>query len=90
MTGRVTFDENGDRVPFFIIDNIQNGKFIAIQHFDPNSNITSHLNSTFIFPGGTTVPPRDTPPCGFYGELCPKGETNLHFFLVIVNVTSFL
>ena len=80
ITGRVTFDENGDRVPVFIIDNIQNNKFVAMKYFDADANSTSDLNGTFTFPGGATVPPRDIPLCGFNGELCPKGNTILRLF----------
>ena len=74
MTGRVTFDENGDRVPVFIVDNIKNGEFVAMQYFDPEANTTSRLNGTFTFLGGTSIPPRDIPVCGFDGQLCPKGK----------------
>ena len=33
-------------------------------------------NVTIHWPGGRTGPPRDSPECGFHGELCiePKGE----------------
>ena len=74
ITGRVTFDGNGDRVPLFIVDNVQNSKFIAMQYLEPDANSTFISNGKFLFPGGTTVPPRDIPVCGFSGELCPKGS----------------
>ena len=74
ITGRVTFDENGDRVPLFIVDNVQNGKFIAMQHFDPIANSTLRLNGRFLFPGGSAIPPRDVPVCGFDGNFCPKSK----------------
>lgn len=34
------------------------------------------LNVTIKWPGGRTGPPRDSPECGFHGELCikPMGE----------------
>ena len=35
-------------------------------------------NITIKWPGGRTGPPRDSPECGFHGELCikPTGEGN--------------
>lgn len=79
ITGRVTFDENGDRVPLFIVDNVQNGKFIAMQHFDPIANSTLRLNGRFLFPGGSAIPPRDVPVCGFDGNFCPKTSTSVPY-----------
>ena len=39
-------------------------------------------NVTIHWPGGRTGPPRDSPECGFRGELCiepPKGEGDNFF-----------
>ena len=38
-------------------------------------------NVTIHWPGGRNGPPRDSPECGFHGELCiePKGEGKILF-----------
>eukprot|EP00795_Rhopilema_esculentum_P006238 gene6238-11649_t len=74
ITGRVRLDENGDRVPIFIVDNVQNGAFIAMKEFDPELNLTNVLRLDYVFPGGTKVPPRAIPVCGFDGKLCVPGK----------------
>ena len=73
-------DENGDRVPVFIVDNVQNGAFIAMKEFDPELNSTNVLRLDYVFPGGTKIPPRAIPVCGFDGKLCVPGEFEFLLF----------
>lgn len=42
-------------------------------------------NVTIHWPGGRTGPPRDSPECGFHGELCiePKGEGEMLLFFFV-------
>ena len=73
LTGNVNLDQNGDRIPIFIIDNVQKGRRVAMQHFDPVLNTTTIQSLKYIFAGGVTTPPRAIPVCGFYGNLCITG-----------------
>lgn len=43
-------------------------------------------NVTIHWPGGRTGPPRDSPECGFHGELCiePKGEGKIGCSVFVV------
>lgn len=82
MSGDVSINAQGNRVPVFVFSNRQNGiavPIVEIEETNPgNQNITS-FNVTTIWPGGTTVVPRDAPVCGFRGEECvssPEGMNN--------------
>ena len=79
ITGTVSLDQNGDRIPIFIVDNVQNTKFIAMSQFDPATNTTTILNVNFKFPGGSSSAPLAIPACGFDGKHCIKREK----FLVV-------
>eukprot|EP00794_Sanderia_malayensis_P009713 gene9713-10700_t len=72
LTGKVSLDKNGDRIPIFIIDNVQDAKFKTMQYFDAIRANTTVLDTNFLFPGGSSAAPLAIPICGFDGKLCVK------------------
>lgn len=65
---------NGNRVPNFVLGNIQNGQYKYL--FNKSREITKKLLldvlQFVIWPGGSKNLPQSTPKCGFNGELCKK------------------
>ena len=71
MSGPVAIDFSGNRVPIFVFNNRQNGKYVAALEIDLTGTYGLKVNNeTAIWPGGTTIVPKDKPKCGFDGKLC--------------------
>ena len=72
-TGPVNLDEQGDRIPMFVISNVVNAELVIRTVYDPLDPRPLPDNVTFIFPGNTTNIPPDVPKCGFLNEHCITG-----------------
>lgn len=76
FTGPVHIDKNGDRIPLFNIDNVNNGKLVTVATYNPlnNKSIEMIPNEVIVFPGNTTDVPKDVPYCGFDHSKCLSGQ----------------
>ncbi|XP_067106425.1 atrial natriuretic peptide receptor 1 [Osmerus mordax] len=73
IQGDVTMDASGDRESAYMVKHIQgeDGEFKVIaNYFGANKTYESVDGVKILWPGGRKMPPRDTPPCGYNGELC--------------------
>lgn len=88
-------DNNGDRDPDYVIQTLIDDRFEDIAYYTRyNDNFTIREGVTIIWPGGVTTPPKDSPECGWEGELCynDSGKMILVVFVKknIINFVFFL
>ena len=71
MSGSVAIDRSGNRVPVFVFNNRQDGQYEAAFEVDLTADDRLMVNNaTVVWPGGSTIVPKDRPRCGFDGNLC--------------------
>ena len=66
-------DNNGNRVPFFVFENIQNSTAKVLLELNSSGTVVKKSNVIAVWPGGQTKVPDDEPECVFNAETC-KGR----------------
>ena len=67
----VRTDSNGDRDPDYAVQTMWGGKFTDFAEYIYNRRqMIRKAGVVVLFPGGSTQPPADHPPCGWENELC--------------------
>lgn len=86
FTGPVHIDKNGDRIPLFNIDNVNNGKLVTVATYNPlnNKSIEMIPNEVIVFPGNTTYVPKDVPYCGFDHSKCLSDDDEFNYIPVAI------
>ncbi|XP_017765073.1 PREDICTED: atrial natriuretic peptide receptor 1-like isoform X2 [Eufriesea mexicana] len=87
ITGDVNIDENGDRIAdYSLLDmNPKTSKFEIVAHYyGANKTLRYVPGKRIHWSGGRSVPPPDTPTCGFDGSLCPDNSLPGHAILSMV------
>ena len=74
MSGKVMIDNNGNRVPFFVFENIQNSTAKVLLELNSSGSVVSQPNVIAVWPGGLTNVPDDEPECVFNAETCKGRE----------------
>ena len=96
ITGMVAIDEKGDRKPNYKIEMVQNGKMVTIMEWlaaegrmrkvykpdDPDDW------SGLLWPGNSTVPPKDAPECGWDNEFCVEKDTGQQVIIIVSAVVA--
>ncbi|XP_067259449.1 atrial natriuretic peptide receptor 1 isoform X1 [Chanodichthys erythropterus] len=84
IQGDVTIDANGDRELHYMMKQIQDSNEqsqVIANYFGTYKAVKGvHIR----WPGGRTTPPKDSPDCGFQGELCINLERKLLIALGII------
>ncbi|EDV21316.1 uncharacterized protein TRIADDRAFT_30655 [Trichoplax adhaerens] len=71
VTGEVVIDQNGDRDPDYVLQNLINGAYVDIGlYVSAQQNFSMTPGKVVVWPGNTTVVPKDIPPCGWRNEKC--------------------
>nr|QNG40927.1 ANPR-like 4 [Placozoa sp. H4] len=71
VTGEVVIDKNGDRDPDYVLQNLVNGAYMDIGlYISAQQNFSMIPGKVVIWPGNTTVVPKDIPECGWNNEKC--------------------
>lgn len=73
MSGPVMIDSKGNRVPFFVFNNIQNSIGSTLLELDSRGTVVTPSHVSAVWPGGSTKVPDDEPECVFDAETC-KGR----------------
>ena len=64
-------DSNGDRDPDYAVQTMWGGKFTDFaEYIYSRRQMIRKAGVVVLFPGGSTQPPADHPPCGWENELC--------------------
>ncbi|XP_050679275.1 atrial natriuretic peptide receptor 1 isoform X1 [Leptidea sinapis] len=87
ITGEVIINENGDRVASYsLLDmNPDTSKFeVVATYIAANSSLQFVEGRPIHWAGGRTIPPPDTPECGFDGTRCPDNSLPVYAILSIV------
>ncbi|XP_048851456.1 atrial natriuretic peptide receptor 1 isoform X3 [Brienomyrus brachyistius] len=87
IQGDVTIDDNGDRESAYMMYHSQSseGVFKVIaNYFGTNKTYEQVKGVQIMWPGGRKTPPKDTPTCGFGGELCPFAERTLIISVALI------
>ncbi|KAJ3094412.1 hypothetical protein HDU96_001689, partial [Phlyctochytrium bullatum] len=60
-SGLLVFDQNGDRLPNYVVSNVRNGGLIDALSIIPNSNLSKPIEqlTPVVFPSGSSVAPAD-------------------------------
>ncbi|XP_070550787.1 atrial natriuretic peptide receptor 1-like [Ptychodera flava] len=71
----VVIGSDGDRLPNYMLLNVQNGTLVPVVNWFPSRRkFDQRPNVTIYFPGGGTTPPVGRPDCGWDSEFCPPTE----------------
>ncbi|XP_041912730.1 atrial natriuretic peptide receptor 1 [Alosa sapidissima] len=72
IQGDVTIDSNGDRESAYMMKHMEgSGEFKVVANYSGTKKVYEAVRGVHIlWPGSQTNPPKDTPQCGFRGELC--------------------
>ncbi|XP_031416050.1 atrial natriuretic peptide receptor 1 [Clupea harengus] len=90
VQGDVTMDSNGDRESAYMMKHIEvsSGAFKVIANYSGTKKVYESVRGVHIlWPGDQTNPPKDTPQCGFKGELCIYTDRK---FIIAVGLISGL
>ncbi|XP_069136802.1 atrial natriuretic peptide receptor 1-like [Argopecten irradians] len=94
ITGNVKVDSNGDREPDYWIWYMTDtqSQFEVVIEAQMTSSETQKIRvlRTITWNTKDGLPPRDTPLCGFFGELCPKSTTGSSVYVISSVVVVFL
>lgn len=91
IAGPVYMDNNGDRDPDYVIQTLIDDRFEDIAYYTRyNDNFTIREGVTIIWPGGVTTPPKDSPECGWEGELCYNDSGKMILVLFIKRTSLIL
>ncbi|XP_072525797.1 atrial natriuretic peptide receptor 1 isoform X2 [Salminus brasiliensis] len=77
IQGDVTMDASGDREPAYMLAHTQgtDSQFQVIANYFGTNKVYEAVEGFHIsWPGGRRSPPKDSPECGFKGELCSNLE----------------
>lgn len=74
MSGPVMIDNKGNRVPFFVFENIQNRTAKVLLELNSSGTVVMQPNVMAVWPGGLTKVPDDEPECVFNAETCKGRE----------------
>ena len=67
----MVIDKNGDRDPDYVLQNLVNGAYMDIGlYISAQQNFSMIPGKVVIWPGNTTVVPKDIPECGWNNEKC--------------------
>ena len=67
-------DNKGNRVPFFVFENIQNSTARVLLELNSSGNVVRQSQVKAVWPGGLTKVPDDEPDCVFNAETCEEGR----------------
>ncbi|KAI4903341.1 hypothetical protein NFI96_034376, partial [Prochilodus magdalenae] len=73
IQGDVTMDASGDREPAYMLKHTQgsDSQFQVIANYFGTGKVYEAVEGVHIsWPGGRQTPPKDSPECGYKGELC--------------------
>lgn len=65
MSGPVTIDKQGNRVPTFVVENVLINDTSALMELWSNATVKEVFNVDTVWPGGGTTTPDDDPKCVF-------------------------
>ncbi|XP_071104454.1 atrial natriuretic peptide receptor 1-like [Haliotis cracherodii] len=98
LTGEVYIDYDGDRLPSFVVwdmgpnDRFRSAFSIVYRMSPTGVNMTLENYAPILWGDGRSskyYTPPDSPPCGFFNELCPK-ESDLQVALVSALISIML
>ncbi|XP_053474798.1 atrial natriuretic peptide receptor 1 [Ictalurus furcatus] len=87
IQGDVTIDASGDREPAYMLKHMQSsdGQYQVIANYFGTRKVYEAVEGIHIsWPGGRQSPPKDSPPCGFKGELCTSTESRFSFAVGLI------
>ncbi|XP_062864408.1 atrial natriuretic peptide receptor 1 [Trichomycterus rosablanca] len=87
IQGDVTIDTSGDREPAYMLKHSQgsDNQCQVIANYFGTRNVYEAVTGVQIsWPGGKSSPPKDSPGCGFKGELCNRFERKFSIAVGII------
>lgn len=73
-------DNKGNRVPFFVFENIQNSTARVLLELNSSGSVVRQFHVKAVWPGGSTKVPDDEPECVFNAETCQGRERKNKLF----------